>query len=71
MNEHEGVFAYKKEGVLGMLDRLPAQTRLLVTISGRGQSEMTVEQLARQIETLRTEDIGPEAIEKIDVRVLP
>ncbi|GEM_PF-6209273 len=71
MNEHEDIFAYKRESVLGMLDRLPAQTRVLVTIPGRGHSEMTVAQLLRQIETLRSEDVGPDVIEKIDVRVLP
>ena len=67
MNRCEEIFAYEKEGVQGILDRLSAQTRVRVRIPGRGQSEMTVAQLSRQIETLRCDDVGREAIERIEV----
>jgi hypothetical protein len=67
MNKHEGIFAYKKESAQGLIDKFDPDTRVLVTIKGRGQMEMTLRELSRQIETLRAEDIGQDAIEKIEV----
>ena len=71
MEKHERLFAYRQEGILGLLDTLSPDTRVLVTIPGRDQAEMSVEELSRQISELKSSDIGPEAIEKIEVQVMP
>lgn len=70
MQERPEIFSYKKESVQGLLDRLAPNARVRVVIPGRGQSEMTVGELSRQIETLRAEDVGSGAIERIEVEVL-
>lgn len=70
MNDRQKVFAYEKESVQGLLDRLPARTRVRVKIPGRGASEMTVAELSRQIDALRREDVGERAIERIEVEVV-
>lgn len=70
MNDRDKIFAYQRESVQGLLDRLPAQARVRVKIPGRGQSEMTVAELSRQIEALRREDVGEQAIERIEVEVV-
>lgn len=70
MNGHERIFAYKKESVQGLLDRLAPRTRIRVRIPGRNASEMTVAELSRQIEALRREDVGERAIERIEVEVV-
>ena len=63
--------AYKRESVLGLLDTLSPDTRVLVTIPGRDPQEMTVEEFSQQISELESSNIGPKAIEKIDVQVMP
>ena len=70
MRSKEATFPYEKESAMGLLDRLNPQTRLRVTIPGRGRRELTVAELLLQIETLREQDIGPDVIEQIDVQVL-
>ncbi|HBU27998.1 TPA: hypothetical protein DEB00_02670 [Candidatus Uhrbacteria bacterium] len=70
MSELKPEFVYQKEGVLGLIDRYPRETKVHVSIPGHGEREMTMGELARQIETLQENDVGRDAISKIDVRIL-
>ncbi|PIR47878.1 hypothetical protein COV06_00555 [Candidatus Uhrbacteria bacterium CG10_big_fil_rev_8_21_14_0_10_50_16] len=70
MSEQNPEFAYQKEGVLGLIDHYPADTKIHVSIPGHGERDMTMGELARQIETLQESDVGRNAIRKIDVRIL-
>jgi len=66
-NHPEAAMAYKKESVLGVLDRLDPKTMLDVYIRGRGRTQMTAAELSRQTAQLKAHDIGVGAIERIEV----
>jgi hypothetical protein len=62
------IFAYKQEGVLGMLDAYPGDQRVHVTIPGRGEKDMTMAELQRLVAEMKVSDA--DKIPLIDVKII-